>query len=611
MTKEKKMADVNPRPVIRDLQPGDWIDLDQLGSDALMTYIKYPDIAIDDVFWPNWRGCGAQGAIADHFNARVDVSIEGGYTPESGMPVLVPNGLLKQLDQGWAFYSYALGKASDPAFRGPESLRTFCYVGKRPDKVSSLPVPQIKESHGCALDPDELDPAGATAVVPPYNAMSVGDTVILTWQGYYAGIPEDPFKQKKTIKADELGQPLTFTVPKAQFDYPVQDGELSYRIEYANGVGEPSDSEVQTLDLAKSDAKRLDPITVKGHEEGPINPGKYPDGLVLQVKPAYAALQEGDWVLVYWTGTDKTKNVIKALRVDRSTVDSGVIEFLIEPRWLIDNSNSKVAVVYQFARQGVAQSADTLPLDISKPLNLPMPVVENATSEGTDKGFLRANTSGDHVSIPATAEVGSGRVELHFEGNPNGGRHIALTPIPGNGKKYFIPATVLAANMSERLDVHFPVFYRVFAPGDNVGEKSATYNVRITPLPASRYPFTTSPQIVNNEMKLSSVGIGGADLEIHSSPPNDAWPFMAEGQLLIMEVHGVDRSGGSIRIFVREATHPVTAAEFRNKKATAKLPKAFLSTLKPNEPFTLKAKVSFNGGDSYINFVDSTPKLVS
>ncbi|MOA41078.1 hypothetical protein D3C78_1630100 [compost metagenome] len=63
------MADVNPRPVIRDLQPGDWIDLDQLGSDALMTYIKYPDIAIDDVFWPNWRGCGAQGAIADHFNA--------------------------------------------------------------------------------------------------------------------------------------------------------------------------------------------------------------------------------------------------------------------------------------------------------------------------------------------------------------------------------------------------------------------------------------------------------------------------------------------------------------------------------------------------------------
>jgi len=605
------MADLNPRPVIKDLQPGDWIDLDQLGTDPLLTYIKYPNIAINDVLWPNWRGCGANGEVADHSNSRVNVTTEGGYTPQLGMPVLVPNDLLKQLNQGWAFYSYAIGSPGDPNVRGPESQRQFCYVGKRAGQSSRLPVAQIKESHDLALDPDAVSSVGATAVVPPYRAMSVGDKVIFTWQGYYQDSPEPAYRETKVLKAEDLGQPLTFTVPYTEvIGIKDEHADISYRVEYVDGAGLSSDSDQQTLQIVAPISSPLPVITIKNYAGGPINPGHYPDGLVLQVKPVYADIHEGDWVLVYWKGSDKNRSVTKAQRVDRSTLDSGLIEFLIEPRWLTDNSNAQVTVGFQFAREGAALSAEPLQVDISKPLYLPAPIVEGVTPEaGENNGRLEANTSGIYVSVPDPAEVGSGKVELHWQGHPNGGRHIAPTPVGGSGKRYLIPASAIAANMSTLEQARFPVFYHVFPPGDSVGEDSEYFNLRITPLPASRYPFTTSPHILDNKMSLFSVPIGGADLELHSSPPQDAWPFMAKGQILTMEVTGVTQSGSTSH-FVREA-QPVTEDELRNKKITAKLPKAFLNTLKLNEPFTLKAKVSFDGGETYFQFRDSTPTLVA
>jgi hypothetical protein len=596
------MADVNPRPVIQDLQPGDWIDLDQLGNSPLLTYVKYPDIAINDVLWPNWRGCSAQGEVHDHETSRVDVTVGGGYTPERGMPVHIPNDVLTILNQGWAFYSYAVGASHDPSIRGPESLRVFCYVGKRPENSASVPVPHIKESHELALDPDAVSSAGATAVVPPYRAMSVGDKVTFTWQGYFLGQPDIPYQEEKEIKIEHVGQPLLFTVPYID----VLSGEytdISYRIEYAGGAGLKSDSEPQRIQLIKPVAPVLPPITVKGYTGGPISPGKYPNGLTLQVKPVYADIREGDWVLVYWTGTEKAKSVTKALRVDRSTLDSGLIELLIEPQWLTSNSNSQVTVIYQFARAGVAKSAESLTLDISKPLNLPPPIVEGANAGGS----WPASTGGAYVNVPDTAETGGGRVEMHWQGHENGGRHIASTPV--SGKRFFIPSTAIAANMSTLEKARFPVFYRVFSPGVSDSEDSVPFNLLIGPLPLARYPFTTCVQVLNNELSLFNVPLGGADLVI-GSPPSDAWPFMAEGQLLTMQLSGVDWNGNQTTTVLRNAV-PVSEFEFKNKRALGKLPKEHLQKLKLNESFTLSARVSFDGGETFVPFNDSRPTLVA
>jgi len=600
------MADVNPRPVIQDLQPGDWIDLDQLGNSPLLTYVKYPDIALNDVLWPNWRGCSAQGEVHDHDNSRVDVTEGGGYTPERGMPVHIPNDVLRDLNQGWAFYSYAVGESPNPCIRGPESLRVFCYVGKRPENSASVPVPHIKESHELALDPDAVSSAGATAVVPPYRAMSVGDKVTFTWLGYVPGLPETPYLEAKEIKLEHVGQPLLFTVPYIDV-IGSEYADISYRIEYAGGAGLKSDSDPQSIQIIKPVATVLPPITVKDYTGGPISPGKYPNGLTLQVKPAYADIQEGDWVLVYWTGTEKAKSVTKALRVDRSTLDSGLIELLIEPQWLTSNTNSQVTVIYQFARAGVARSAESLTLDISKPLNLPAPIVEGATAGSGNQGSWLASTSGAYVNVPDTAETGAGRVEMHWQGHENGGRHIAKTPV--SGKRFFIPATAIAANMSTLEQARFPVFYRVFSPGESEGEDSVHFNLLIGPLPSTRYPFTTCAQVQNDQLSLFRVPISGADLAI-GSPPTPAWPFMAQGQLLTMEVSGTDTNGNQTNRVVRNA-EPVSAFEFTNNKALGKVPKAFLQSLKLNERFTLSARVSFDGGDTFVSFKDSRPMLVA
>jgi len=145
------------------------------------------------------------------------------------------------------------------------------------------------------------------------------------------------------------------------------------------------------------------------------------------------------------------------------------------------------------------------------------------------------------------------------------------------------------------------VFYRVN------GEDSVHFNLLVTPLDANRYPSTSSVHITGNQMSRSNVPFSGADLVIESSG-YDAWPFMAEGQLLTMEAAGIS-DAGPVVLPVRNAL-PVSEAEFRNKKITEKLPKSFLEILQLNEQFSLKARVSFDGGETFTVFRDTTATLV-
>ncbi|CAI8968098.1 hypothetical protein [Pseudomonas sp. IT-P176] len=602
------MADLNPFPTIPDLKDGDWIDLDELGDNALRTYVKYPGIAVGrHVIWPNWLGCGALGETADHINARVDVTEGGGYTVERGMPVDIPSYVLAMLNQGWAFLSYSVANINDPNIRGPESRRKFCYVGKRPARLETLPVAQIKESHGLALDPDAIGNAGATAVVPPYGAMSVGDRVTFTWQGYYAGTPEFPHSETIILTAEHLGQPLKFMVP--QIEVIIIEGghaDVSYSIRYANGVGDPGESERQTLRIEKPDSVRLPAIEINDYSGGPINPGYYPDGLTLRIDPSYAGIQQGDWLIVYWTGSRADRSVIKSLRIDRSILDRGLIELHVESQWLLANNGARVALSYQYARAGTAESSESLSLDISKPLNLPAPSVENATASGALRGDLLADIYGAYVNVPSEAETGSGKVEMHWFGHPNSGQHIAPSPVGGTGRRYFIPHTAIAANMSDSESARFTVFYRVTQPGQEKGEDSIKFNLLIKPLPKERYPDTQCSQAKGTEtLRLVNVPAAGAELTV------GRWPFKAVGQLLKIVARGTKAAGGgSTSIIVRNAL-PVTPAEFISDPIKANLPKSFLQTLRLNENFTLEASVSFDGGETYWPFKDGNLKLTT
>ncbi|PPA04942.1 hypothetical protein C4E44_06405 [Pseudomonas sp. MWU12-2312b] len=596
------MDNVNPPPVIADSAFSDGVvDLEKLGDRPVLTYIKYPGIAVNQVLWPNWIGCGAQGQVEDFSNSRLDVTTAGGYTPELGMPAYIPNARLKAIDQGFAFYSYAQGLPGDPNTRGPESSRIFCYVGKRPAKNSQLPVAQIKESHELALDSADVGSAGATLIVPPYQAMGPGDEVTATWQGYFMGDAEDPHSESLTLKSEHLGQPLRFMVPRIQIiGIPGGHADISYRIEYA-GTGHSSESERQTIRIAKPGSPLLPQLTIKDHAGGPVEPGRFPDGLTLQIKPAYSNMMENDWVLIYWVGSDSSKSVTKSLRIDRSVLDSGVIELLIEPHWLSASSGGRVTVSYQYARAGRAESGEPKQLDISKPLYLPAPIVENVTPSGENRGELLANTSGAYVNIPTDAETGAGKIDVHWEGNPRGGRGVISVPVGGTGRRFHIPPSLIAANMSIEERARFPVYYTVTPPGD----KSILFNLRVTPLPRTQYPNTQCTQAMGTQtLSLQRVPTAGADLTV------DAWPFMEIGQLLTIEATGINNGGATTPITVRNKV-AVTAEEFAKKKIEEKLPRVYLQTLKLNEQFTLKARVSFDGGETETLFNDTYLTLTS
>lgn len=597
------MTDLNPLPTIPDLKEGDWVDLDELGGQALRTYVKFPGITVDHhVLWPRWIGCGALGETVDFVASRVDVTTSAGYTPALGMPVDIPNAMLVRLDQGLAFYSYSVSTLKDPDNRGPESLRRFCFVGERPVRLETLPVVQIRESHELALDPAAVGSGGAQAVVAPYAAMSVDDVITFTWQGYYLGDPEPPVVRTLKLTGEHLGQPITFSVPQSEMDFS-DSAEVSYSILYANGAGARGESERQTFEIKRPVAARLPALQINNHTGGPINPGAFPNGLTVRIQPSYADIRQGDRVLVYGTASRADRSIVTSLRVDRSVLDRGLVELHIPRQWLLNNVSSTVTLSWQYARAGNALSSQPLTLDISKPLYLPAPIVEGATADGDLSGYLQPDLAGAYVVVPADAEIGTGKVEMHWFGHPNGGQYVAPSPVGGTGQRFFIPATAIAANMSDTR--RFEVFYRVTPPGQAAAEDSSRFSLRIVPLPITRYPDTQCTQAQGSSMlSLAQVPFGGANLRVAQ------WPFMAVGQLLKIVARGVRGSGGPTSIVVRDSL-PVTQTEFNNKRVDAVLQRNFLQSLKINENFSLEASVSFDGGETYWPFRDTNLKLVT
>lgn len=597
------MADLNPLPTIPDLKEGDWIDLDELGGQGLRTYLKFPGMTVDyHVLWPRWIGCGALGETVDFVCSRVDVTTSAGYTPALGMPVNIPHELLMSLERGLAFYSYSVSNLDDLCNRGPESLRRFCFIGERPIRLESLPVAQIRESHELARDPAAVGSSGAQAVVPPYAAMSVGDFITFIWQGYYQGDPEPPVVLTLRLKAEHLGQPITFSVPQSEMDFS-DSAEVCYSIEYANGMGERGESERQTFQIKRPVAARLPALQINNHTGGPINPGAFPNGLTVRIQPSYADIRQGDRVLVYGVASRADRSIVTSLRVDRSVLDRGLIELPIPQQWLLNNVNSTVTLSWQYARAGSGLSSQPLTLDISKPLYLPAPIVEGATAGADLTGFLQPDVTGAYVNVPEEAETGTGKVEMLWCGHPEGGQYTAPSPVGGTGRRFFIPPTAIAANMSATR--FFEVFYRVTPQGQEVHEDSVRFNLRIVPLADTRYPSTQCTQAQGgSSLSLARVP-DGADLTVAQ------WPFMAEGQRLKIVARGVRAAGGGpIDITVRNSV-PVTQLEFNSKRIAAKLPRTFLLSLRLNESFSLETSVSFDGGETYWPFRDTNLRLTA
>jgi hypothetical protein len=581
------MADTFPAPKVA-LGPNKELDLEQLGNNDLITHVHFPGIdqATGGTIYPNWRGCTASGAAGD--NANNQWPIDGSLEPQ-GLPVRFPNALLKGLDQGWVFYSYSVKLPGEPNV-GVESKRLFFYVGKRPSVEADLPVPQIKESHELALDPhkDVLPAEGVIIVAPPYAAMSIGDKVTLLWDGFTAGgAARPPIRPIKEVKEADIGQPLTWTVTKSNVML-IANGrvELSYRILYANN--ETSDSAQQILRIVAPPVTRLPEPTIKQYSGGPLDPSKFPNGAIVQIK-LYPEARAGDSMVLYVHGARSSNNLFLPMRVDPSTIDSGVLEFHLQYDWLAANIG-KIELFYQYSRPGEAMSANSLKVDIRNPLDLPVPNISYTTPEGEEgakEGYMQAvdTTRGTQVRVSANAGAGS-TVHLHWGSPGTPGHHVVTAPNPDDWQLFDIPANAIAMNMgaSERLKV----FYRVVLSGDlpDTYQDSEAFNLRIVTYPETQFPTIQCPlaQGTGGKLSLAQVGTEGAEFRL------GRWAYMHKGQILNIKVVGHEEY-----LF---KDHVVTESEADPGKSSISgwLSRNFLANqLGEGGKFKVSVTISFNG----------------
>lgn len=293
-----------PAPTI-PLLKNNTIDLEDLGTDQLITFARY-DLPDDgDVLYPSWWGRSPEGEPIDYANDDVSPVYYDSLIadPVLGMPMPIVNDLVHKLDQGQVFYSYFLQKFNHLPEDKVESDRIYFNIGKR----DLLLAPQIKESHQEHLDPD-LAVTSFIPVAPPYRAMAKGDSVILKWEGIKPnGDPwPDVITRTLTVQDEDVGNVLQWnSISKAEA-VKVRGGKvkLSYTINYATPTQKPSAvSGLRQLSIAAPVAPKLEAVQIKDFDGDTLDPAAYPQGITLVVPP-WAGVHSGDTLILYWMGGD-------------------------------------------------------------------------------------------------------------------------------------------------------------------------------------------------------------------------------------------------------------------------------------------------------------------
>lgn len=460
-----------------------------------------------------------------------------------------------------------------------------------PRVAATLPVPQIRDGHDLAIDAETM---GATTlmVAVPYPDMAVGDKITFAldplsgWPGWSKSV---------TLDAAGVGVAATVSLPRDDLLMMLAEQvEAGYRV--ARAGGESLESFIQLITIKPPVAPLLPVATIEGQAGTELDPSLFPEGLNVLV-PLYPGAAGDDWVLLYWQGKQDA-STLAWHRVTEAEIGAGSIPLHIGPEWLQGSVGTTIQVRYQYARLGDAKSSEPVTLTIVAPLVLPPPLVDDAQSEGgagENKGYLLAANaiSGALIDIPESVEIEDGAaLELHWDGHAEGGRYVATAPQdPAAPRRFFVPPAFVAANMGGEAK-RFEVFYRMTLPSGRV-HRSDPFHLWVRPL-----PLTGNPQCRQAQGKpgisLQDVP-NGADLYV------TGWAFAAAGQPFTLQVEGITPANAPTEVVVRDAV-PVSEEELGARSVGGSLPTAFLTTLKPNFRFIIRAKVSFDGGQTWFHF---------
>lgn len=462
----------------------------------------------------------------------------------------------------------------------PVMKKTPAASGIRQEPVGSLlPPPQVKESYDLTIIKDE-PPSTRSVVAPNYQAMAVGDIAILTVEhlrdGVNIGIPT--VRVSLNIEAAHMGQPLQWQVDKIKFITGVAGVKayLSYAITHESSETLTNSAVQAFTAVVDGEPEFLAPAGLKGFDEGDLDPADWQSGIVLAI-PAYTGMQPGDDLLVYMSDTDAVRPVVNTLRLDMSTVNTGLIEVRIEHAWLEANNGADVTFQYQYARLGKAGTGAPFTVHIAKTPNLPKPVVTDADMDIDGTATIRTERlyEGATIQFAVGTELNGGEAYMYWS-------HDFFVPIGDDGK-FHIPK----ANIPFHLDKHLDVYYKVSPQGGGTSKPSAYLDLHVL-APNGGWP------------QLQKDGNYPIPRNVPATFRLDEWLFFAPGQHLRIRFTGQANSMDKVHDTRVGSREKLTDAEFSAKRIAATVPVDFLQSLDRGSPVIVAVHVSYDGGHHYL-----------
>jgi hypothetical protein len=564
------------------------LDLDQVVAAGLPTTIQLEGANRSEYVHANWLGTASDGTTHDLLVPAIQVQ-----DPNELVAILIPVSLLQATDQGHALFSYSVQPTRDYQPGYPESRRAAVLVGKRHFPGAGLNVAVVKEAHREQLNRDDVPDAGASVCICAWQAMRAGDKVTLVWQGYNSAcVPKQPYSYDITVTEADVGLSVQMTVPRAQLA-TISGGhaQLSYYIDYVNDTGRTlAPAQRFSIDPAATD--RLPALTIAEQSGDTLDPALITTGLTFCAE-RYPQLREGDTLAVYATDPlAETAEPIASVRLDRSSVDSGLLQCKTDGDWLWDYLGRDILFSYHVARPGLALGSETLRLPVRAAMNLPAPVVAGASGAGQSEGEFKALSTGDGVKVwvPSAAVYPSNAaIEMHWEGFGDSGSYVSRSPTGDIPPAYIIVPEVVAPNMGKGVRV----FYRVLVPNEPT-RQSAIFSVKVLPIPEIYYPTLVCEEARNGALSRGSLPNN------YSTQTIAKWPLVALGQRFDVIATGTLNGGGTTRNYLLQNTS-VTAAQV-DSGVTARLDKTWLMTLQLGTDVTFTFRVTADEGESYVNF---------
>ncbi|MBA6137878.1 MULTISPECIES: hypothetical protein [Pseudomonas] len=321
--------------------------------------------------------------------------------------------------------------------------------------------------------------------------------------------------------------------------------------------------------------------------------------------PTYDSPAVGDVITVYWGDKPDDSEQVGSLTLTQNDVLLPIhIDFQGE---MIRQSGDGVRYAYYEIEDragNLSNLARSLELDVrAQPAPRQFDWVEIAQATGAS-GDLALKLD-DYiepllVAVPMSAQWFPDETVTVIWGEPEDYGYYTTSEVhPGTERAYAIPERHVLAYAKKTLVVRYEV------RDDADVFPSAVSHLKVTEFSKSGLPMLALEGADSNGFSL-----GSAPERVPVSL--GTWRGIAVEQQVNISVGGVLQSGLEAPPQAVLTAHPLTPAQVSrgigaNKEVT--VPKAYLATLKRNEPFTFLVQVSFDGGGTWVDFPRYSPTL--